>query len=79
MEKFPKLKSNQVALLRADINTGHILDEKFDIAVNDYQKVFTIFRSLEEALIFSKKLISEKNGVEVVIYGKGKQVLYYMK
>ena len=79
MEKFPKLKSNQVALLRADINTGHILDEKFDIAVNDYQKVFTIFRSLEEALIFSKKLISEKNGVEVVIYGKGEQVLYYMK
>ncbi len=29
MEKFPHLKNEQVALLRADINTGIVLDKDY--------------------------------------------------
>lgn len=79
MKKFPELKADQVALLRAEINTGHVLDDKYNIAINDSQNVYSIFQSVEEAIIFSKKILSEKKGVEIVIYGKEEQVLHYLK
>jgi hypothetical protein len=33
-EKFPDIQKLQLALLRAGINTGHLLDENFNLAIN---------------------------------------------
>lgn len=77
MEKFPKLEGEQVALLRADVNTGHVLDDTLNLAVNDHQKVFTLFDDVEEALLFAKELISQNNKVECVIYSEGRKVLHH--
>lgn len=78
IENFPELHNSQVALLRADTNTGHVLDEELNLAVNDHQKVFTRFDDAEIALVFAKSLILQNTQLECVIYTKGKKVLYHI-
>jgi hypothetical protein len=78
MEKFPTLKPNQTALLRAESATGHVLDEKFDLAISDDQVVFTVFESEQEALIAAKKIISENKNIECIIYGPGENPLHQL-
>jgi hypothetical protein len=78
MEMFPKLKDKEVALLRAELKTGHVLDELFTVAVTNEQKVFTVFNNEDEGLQFAKLTILEKPDVEFVIYGEGEKVLFYL-
>ncbi len=78
MKEFPKLKENQTAILRAEISTGHVLDESFNIVVDNKQNVYTVFESVEEAINFSNKLLDEKPDIEIVIYGSEKQVLHFL-
>ena len=77
MQPFPDLTYNQVALIRADKRTGHILDENFSLALNDNQKVYTIFVSLNKAQIFAEEVLSSNNEIEIVIYSNKEDVLYY--
>ncbi|MBO9593976.1 MAG: hypothetical protein J7599_13795 [Niabella sp.] len=77
MEMFPDLKQNEVALLRAEKKTGHVLDESFLLALNDSQKVYTIFDSFDEARIFAQGIIDSNNDIEIVIYSSSNEVLYY--
>ena len=76
MQKFPELKNNQVALLRANSQSGHVVDEMLNLATNDEQAVYTIFNSYYEALENAKSIISKENSTECVIYGKNKEVLF---
>lgn len=76
MREFPKLKKDQAAILRADKNTGHVLDDHFEIAINDKQDVYTVFDSLEDAINFSKELINQCYNIEIVIYDWEKRVLH---
>jgi hypothetical protein len=79
MEKFPKIKEGQVVLLRADTSTGHVLDELFNLAIRQDQKVYTIFNTAEEALESANQILKEKDKlVECVIYGKNQETLYYL-
>lgn len=78
MEKFPKLTNTQVALLRADINTGHVIDEKLGLAISDDQKVYTLFDDSEKALFYAKNLILENKTVECVIYSDESKILYHL-
>ena len=68
MEEFPLLKAEQVALLRADINTGIVLDKNYVYATMPDQEVFVIFDNIEYAIKFAKAIISEKKDIECVIY-----------
>ena len=52
--KFPNIKSEQVALLRSDYNTGHVLDDNYTLHINSNQEIYTIFDSLEDARVFIK-------------------------
>jgi hypothetical protein len=54
------------------------LDEKYNLAVSENQKVYTIFNSQEEAEDAAKKMLVENHNVEVVIYGKDQEVLLYL-
>lgn len=77
MRPFPHLKHNQVALVRTEKKTGHVLDEDFVLAVNDNQKVYTVFDSLDEAQTFAEKIISSNQEIEVGIYSDLQEVLFY--
>lgn len=78
MEAFPELSGNQVALLRAEFTTGHVLDELFVLAIHDSQKTYTVVETLSDAIELSKKIVLGRNDVECVVYGKNKEVLYDM-
>ncbi|TCC90195.1 hypothetical protein EZ428_13000 [Pedobacter frigiditerrae] len=69
MEKFPHLKNEQVALLRADINTGIVLDKDYIYATTEVQEVYTVFDNIDSAIKFAKSIISERNDIECGIYG----------
>jgi hypothetical protein len=69
MEKFPLLKNEQVALLRADINTGIVLDENYIYATRSDQKVYDVFDHIDSAIKFAKRILSERRDVECGIYG----------
>lgn len=76
MQKFPELKNNQVALLRADALTGHVLDEQLNVAINDEQHAYTVLNSYYEALGIAKAVMLKEKNIECVIYGKNKEVLF---
>ncbi|HWZ04084.1 MAG TPA: hypothetical protein VNX40_10785 [Mucilaginibacter sp.] len=76
MQKFPELKNNQVALLRADALTGHVLDEQLKVVRNDEQHVYTVVNSYYEALGIAKAAMLKEMNIEYVIYGKNKEVLF---
>ena len=78
MQKFPDLKSNQVTLLRAEIATGHVVDENFKLANNDDQTVYTVFESEKEALNTAKKIVTEKKNIECIIYNANEKILYQL-
>jgi len=78
MEKFPYLRNNQVALLKAERGTGHIIDENFQLAVSNLQKVFIVFDNVDIALQAAKGFIISNNEIEIILYGKNKVVLYFI-
>jgi hypothetical protein len=72
---FPKLLPGQTALLRAESQTGHVLDDNFAIAISDHQNVFTIFDSEVEAKNYAKEVLTERNDVECNIYGYNQELI----
>ncbi|WP_448699855.1 hypothetical protein ACFGVR_22235 [Mucilaginibacter sp. AW1-3] len=78
MEKFPQLKEGQVALLRADFKTGHVLDELFKEAVKTDQEIYTIFDDKGEALQFAKSIIAARKDIECVISGEDGEMIFYV-
>ena len=78
MEKFPELKNGHVALLRAEFQTGTVLDEQFNPIISNSQKVYSIFKHKDEALQTAKTLMAQNANIECVIYGKDEEVLLYL-
>ena len=78
MENFPDLKHTEVALMRSDALTGHVLDDECVLALNGAQKVYTRFSDIELALRYADSIILNKVNIECVIYGKNKEVLHYL-
>ena len=74
MEKFPNLNSNQVAMVFADPNTGHVLDVKFNLAINKDQSCYLIFNSKIEAIEYASQIVLNNN-VECVVYDSQQNVL----
>lgn len=79
IEQFPSISVNQVVLLSSAVSNGHVLDENLQLVTNEHQKVYTVFPSKEEAEIAANKIISERDDVEFVLYGKDKLVLKYIQ
>jgi hypothetical protein len=77
MHQFPILINDQVAILRAEYNTGHIVDENFNLLINDNQTAYTIFESLETAQFYVKKQLEITNKFEFIVYGKDKAFINY--
>ncbi len=67
MAKFPTISHKQYALLIADRNTGHVLDFKGNLKLNDAQNIYRVFDSLEEAIYFAKSKIETNKQIECAI------------
>lgn len=78
MQQFPALKDNEVALMRAQFSTGQVLDENYNLAINDHQSVYSIFTNLDEAIIAAQKIIEENRNIECVIYGAENDFVKYV-
>lgn len=78
-EAFPELNKNQVALIRAERNTGIVLDHNLQWAEDAAQKVYTVFESLDDAINAAQNIQQEHPQVEIVIYGQEEQVLKYLE
>jgi hypothetical protein len=63
----PKLKPRQVSLIRADINTGHVLKTNNELYVGQGETL-EIFDSIELAETFIKERLTERDDIEYVIY-----------
>lgn len=75
MRPYPKIDKDKIVLCRAESSTGIVLDEEFKYATTDYQKVYTIFNSENEALIYVDSLLSEHEGIEFVLYDFNHELL----
>ena len=64
---IPKLKHGQVSLVRADINTGHVLKTNNELSLGQGD-TFEIFDSLELAEAYIKERLTERNDIEYVVY-----------
>jgi hypothetical protein len=78
MQRFPALDDNQVALLRAQFSTGHVLDDNFQMALNKGQNVYTVFNDINLAMEYADHTIKTNKDLEIVIYGRGKEVVKYI-
>lgn len=78
MENFPPLQGDQVALLRAKVETGNLLDENYELVLNNFQNVYTIFEDVKTALLAAQEIIEGNKSIECVIYDKQRVVLHYI-
>ena len=74
-EKFPYIQNLQVALLRANINAGHVSDENFKLAINSNQKAFSVFDDIDSVIDFAKSIISNKKDIEYNLSAQGEKFL----
>lgn len=75
---FPNLEDEQVAVAFADVNTGIVLNDKFEYAIGNTQKVYSVFNLVDEALQFAKAVLSERKNVECLIFGKDEKLLFFI-
>jgi hypothetical protein len=76
MKKFPNLNDKQVAVVFADANTGHVLDDEFNLAINENQNVYSVFETLEDALISINQAFNININIEAIVYNQQRNVLY---
>jgi hypothetical protein len=68
IENFPKLKPNEVVVVRATVEKGRVLDEYLRLAVDKDQKVYTVFDSIDKAIAYAESLVKENIEIECNIY-----------
>jgi len=75
-DRFPNLHSNQVALIFASLESGHILTLDFE-TYRGVGEIYHIFKNIEEACGFAKIKIDENQDFECCIFSaKDKAVKY---
>lgn len=78
--KFPLLKNNQVAVLRADGGTGTILTPKGELYKNDsHQSPYVEFDNLVMAQEYVKNEAKLNDTFEFIIYDYNQNVLDFIK
>src|SRR5690606_5081672 len=64
----PKIEKEQVVLMIADFNTGHILNLDGSLYMQQGESYYLIFNDLETAKIYALKLLNENKNYEVLLY-----------
>jgi len=79
MQTFPKIKNNEVVLMRVDAYTGHIFDEQLKLCINDSQIVYTIFPDINEAKIFLNRNVELHRNIDLTIYDVNENIIEFIK
>jgi hypothetical protein len=78
MENFPIINELQVVLVRACALTGHVMNEEFEKINGLKQKMYTVFDSYDDALLYIQQEILHRRNIEAGIYDcRQKQIHYY--
>ena len=80
MEKFPTLKDGQFAILIADGATGHILNHKGEIYMNNVDDdIYWLFDNIDLAKDFITNRSSQNDKLEFLIYDKNQTIVEFVK
>jgi hypothetical protein len=78
INSFPKIKGNQIVLLKAEASTGIVLNKNFtrnSLYDRDGQ-IYTVFENIDLAKKYIDEKIKIHANTEYIIYGKDETVLY---
>ncbi len=78
MQKFPDILKHQVAVLAAEVQTGHVVDVAFNIAIDDLQQVYSGYESLNEAIENINIYLQSRKDMEFVIYNSNQNVIKFI-
>lgn len=74
---FPSMTKEQVALLRTESMTGHVLDNNFKLYNRSKGgEIYTVFDSLDLAKQYIEEQKIQHQGVEFCIYGINKEIIH---
>lgn len=76
MKEFPKLIGEQIALLKADVNTGVVLDDNYNYSINPNDRVYVVFANKDEALKIAKTIVLERKNVECGLYDLNQKMIF---
>lgn len=80
MKKFPILIEEQVAVVIADGATGHVLNIKLEIFMNDSSdEIYSLFNNIDLAKDFVKNQSISNDKIEFLIYDKNQTILGYVE
>jgi len=77
--KIPEDQSHACRYMRVDSKTGQRLDENYNVVINEIQKVYTQFESLDLAIEAINTTILEKANIEFIIYDCHKNALKFIR
>lgn len=78
MQNFPDIQTHQVAVLAAEVQTGHVVDVNFNIAFDDLQQVYLVYESLNEAIENINVYLKSRKDIEFVIYDSNQNVIKFI-
>lgn len=80
MKKFPILIEEQVAVVIADGATGHVLNIKLEIFMNNSSdEIYLLFNNIDLAKDFVKNQSISNDKIEFLIYDKNQTILEYVE
>lgn len=77
-EPFPSLLDTQVALIRAEYNTGIVVDKNYAKAMGDNQQVYTVYSNTDQALKAAIDIVHSHPHIECCIQRVGEELVYYV-
>lgn len=78
LEPFPSLVDTQVALIRAEYNTGIVVDVYYSRAMDSNQQVFTVYSNADEALRAAINIVQSRPNIECCIQRVGEELVHYV-
>ncbi|GAA4335884.1 hypothetical protein GCM10023149_44180 [Mucilaginibacter gynuensis] len=78
IELFPNLVDSQVVLARAMYNTGIVIDEEYNFATTNAQRVFTIYPNKEDALQAALTIVQSRPDIECWIQSRNDEIVHYI-
>jgi hypothetical protein len=77
-EPFPSLLDTQVALIKAEYNTGIVVEKNYARAMGDNQQVYTVYSNTDQALKAAIDIVHTHPHIECWIQRVGEELVHYV-
>lgn len=79
MESFPNIKNtSKVVVMINEASTGIVFDVDLKYAINDIQKVYSVFDSIEDAKTYISKCNQKSDNLDFTIYNDSAELIEYI-